>query len=64
MKKKSIYVILFFALASSPVIAQSECDFNPCEDADSPLDGGVTMLVGAGAIYGWKKLRSSKRKDI
>ena len=52
-------------LVNAPVYSQgcsdSEFDPNPCGDnPDIPLDGGVSLLIGAGALYGIRKLRKQK----
>ena len=31
--------------------------------AGAPIDGGITLLLGAGASYGIKKLRDRRKKD-
>ena len=31
--------------------------------AGAPIDGGITLLLGAGASYGIKKLRDKRKKD-
>ncbi len=31
--------------------------------AGAPIDGGITLLLGAGASYGIKKLYNKKKKD-
>ena len=31
--------------------------------AGAPIDGGITLLLGAGASYGIKKLKDRKKKD-
>ncbi|MDZ4668949.1 MAG: hypothetical protein SGJ00_13870 [bacterium] len=31
------------------------------EPQDAPIDGGVSLLVGAGVAYGFKKIREHKK---
>ena len=42
-----------------PVMAQD--DFDEPEN-DIPIDGGITLLLAAGAGYGAKKLRDNRKK--
>ena len=38
----------------------------PCTDPDDPtcpIDGGLSLLLAAGAAYGVKKYRSSRKKE-
>lgn len=37
--------------------------FPPPPPGGAPVDGGVGLLVAAGAIYGAKKLRDSRRRQ-
>jgi len=30
---------------------------------DTPIDGGVSLLIAAGAMYGVKKIRDARKKD-
>lgn len=32
----------------------------PGDDPDVPIDGGVSLLLAAGAVYGLKKIRQLK----
>ncbi|HNE92620.1 MAG TPA: hypothetical protein PKZ66_00740 [Chitinophagaceae bacterium] len=62
MKTKFLRVIGLLAivmLIAMPVIAQ---DNFPDPEDDIPIDGGLTLLLAAGAGYGAKKLRDKKRK--
>lgn len=62
MKTKFLRVIgvltitMFIAM---PVMAQD--DFDEPEN-DIPIDGGITLLLAAGAGYGAKKLRDNRKK--
>ncbi|MBC7887717.1 MAG: hypothetical protein H7Z13_07490 [Ferruginibacter sp.] len=39
------------------------CDSGPC-DPDTPIDGGVSVLVAAGVVYGLKKIRDERKKKL
>lgn len=47
-----ITVIPFFALAQ-----------DPGEGPDAPIDGGLSLLIAAGAAYGVKKYREHKKQQ-
>ncbi|MHA4894352.1 PID-CTERM protein-sorting domain-containing protein [Pedobacter sp. PWIIR3] len=49
-----------FLIAGS-AIAQYGDPGLPGGDPDVPLDGGVTLMLLAGACYGVKKIRDAKR---
>jgi hypothetical protein len=35
----------------------------PPDVLDNPIDGGLSLLLGAGAVYGAKKLRDYRNKN-
>jgi hypothetical protein len=37
--------------------------FDPNDDPDVPIDGGISLLVGAGFAYGAARLRKKKEED-
>lgn len=50
----------------TPVLAQSPSTGGPAPDAptgptETPLDGGASLLLAAGAAYGLKRLRNARR---
>jgi hypothetical protein len=66
MLKRYISLILFvsFFLVSNGAIAQPPCPDGspqPCDGPPNPpgtpVDGGIAILLAAGAAYGIKKLR-------
>ena len=61
MKKRDLYIMLvmLFCLAL-PVITMAQTEPPPPED--TPIDGGLTLLLAAGAAYGIKKYRDSRKK--
>jgi len=59
---RSFVLALMVVMLAIGAQAQSP---DPCDDADSadvPLDGGLSLLVAAGAGYGVKKYRDSKQQ--
>ena len=53
-------VLAIVMLIAMPVMAQD--DFGDPEN-DIPIDGGITLLLAAGAGYGAKKLRENRKKQ-
>ena len=65
MKKVQItFMLLLAALLTSPVVTFA-WGWNPpppdCNDV--PLDGGLSLLVAAGAGYGIKKVAEKRKKN-
>ncbi len=56
------FLILYFIL--SQFSAKAMCD--PETLTDCPIDGGASLLVGAGVVYGMKRIRDKKKskKDL
>lgn len=51
---------MFMALAVPTVVfCQPPPDAN---EVDSPIDGGISLLVAAGALAGAKKVRDARKK--
>ena len=46
-------------LLSFSVFAQPP---NPGDDPDVPIDGGISILIAAGALYGSKKIYDARKK--
>ena len=62
MKKRDCYILLIVLLCITvPMITMAQTDPPPPED--TPIDGGLTLLLAAGAAYGVKKYRDHKKKD-
>jgi hypothetical protein len=61
---KKLIVIFCFSIVVLPALAQGpppppNCPTPPC--APVPLDGGMSLLIGAGLAYGVKKMFPSKK---
>lgn len=46
-------------LVAAPIIAQSGSGAPPA----TPIDGGLSLLLAAGGIYGLKKLKDHKKSN-
>lgn len=62
--KKSIFILasLFMLLLTSPIFAQV---VDPGDDPDpvaSPIDGGISLLVAAGVLFGAKKVNDRRNQ--
>ena len=55
----AVMTIAFFMV---PVFATAQVD--PGGGPDVPIDGGLSLLVAAGAAYGVKKYRDGKKKKV
>jgi len=61
--KRYIPFIGFFILAfclCTPVLLFAQAGFGPTDVTDTPIDGGLSLLVAAGIGYGAKKLYNKK----
>lgn len=64
MKNKIVLIAtLFMVLLSNPLIAQPANPGSADPDPNVPIDGGISALLAAGAIYGIKKIKENKRKQ-
>lgn len=69
MKKYSrLLILLSVFVLSFSVLPQSAKAVGPpegeAEDPDAPIDGGVSLLVAAGVVYGVKKFRDERKKKL
>lgn len=64
MKSKLIKITIFisFLFISNNIIAHREFDDNS-DDVDTPIDGGMSLLIGSGLIFGIKKLKNKKDRN-
>ncbi len=61
MKKRDLYIILVMVFCIAlPMITLAQ---GPIDPNDAPIDGGLSLLLAAGAAYGVKKYRDGKKKE-
>ena len=53
-------VLMLIVVSILPFFAMAQ---DPGGGPDVPIDGGLSLLLAAGAAYGVKKYRNSKKKD-
>ena len=56
--RKALFIIICLLLTTI-VLAQPG---DPGGDPDVPIDGGIGLLIAAGALYGSKKIYEARRK--
>jgi hypothetical protein len=60
MKKRDIYITLIMLVCMAlPVLTMAQG--GPIDPDDVPIDGGLSLLLAAGAAYGVKKYREHKK---
>ena len=68
MKSRNVYILLIMAISFlAPAIASAQEWYvppPPPDVVDTPIDGGISLLVAAGVGYGIKKVRDSRKKQI
>ena len=60
IKKLQVVAILAFICTLLPFFAMAQVD--PGCGPDCPIDGGLSLLLAAGAGYGIKKYRDGRKK--
>jgi hypothetical protein len=67
MKKISVYIKVILLIGhitfTGAVSAQLEDNGNP-PTHDTPIDGGLSILLAAGVAYGVKKMRDQRKKKL
>ena len=65
MKLKTMYVLLIMAMTLiAPGILLAQAPPPPPDlPVDTPIDGGLSLLVAAGVGYGIKKVRDNRKKQ-
>lgn len=58
-KKIPAIIILFICIT----VLSLETYAQPDSPEDTPIDGGLSLLLAAGAAYGVKKYRDARKKD-
>lgn len=65
--KKFIYILCLFMIASLPVLAQAEeLGVEGPTLGDVPIDGGLSLLLAAGAALGGRRLyrEDAKKRPV
>jgi hypothetical protein len=61
MKKRDVYIMLILIICIAiPMLTMAQ---GPDDPDDGPIDGGLSILLAAGAAYGAKKYKENKRKQ-
>lgn len=61
MKKTQLYTLFVLLICITlPMITLAQ---GPPDPEDTPIDGGLSLLLAAGAAYGVKKYREGKKAD-
>ncbi len=60
---KKIKTFLFIIIISLLVFPFAGIAQGPTDPEDTPIDGGLGLLIAAGAVYGIKKYRDSRKKN-
>ena len=55
-------LLLLACIIAIPVISFAQAGFASTDVTDTPIDGGLSLLVAAGIGYGAKKLYNKKKK--
>jgi hypothetical protein len=55
------YIVLMMTLVAGPVVLQAQPS-DPQDAAGVPIDGGLSLLLAAGAAYGAKKIRDHRKR--
>ena len=63
IKKLLPFLLLIALMCASPaLIAQTDPDDPSVDDPAVPVDGGLSLLLAAGAAYGGRRLHRKKEK--
>jgi len=63
LKAKTLFILLFVIAEVLPVLVLAQ-DPGPGPDAPVPFDGGLTLVIAAGAGYAIKKARDKRRRIV
>ncbi len=61
MKRSTLFQLLFILICMAvPMLTFAQ---GPPDPEDTPIDGGLCLLLAAGAAYGVKKYRDGKKEN-
>lgn len=63
-KKTRIVVLAMLMSLAIPMGVYSQPGAPDDDDVDTPIDGGISLILAAGGILGAKKMRDNKKKNI
>jgi len=63
MRKILITAILLMGASIIPGRSSAQANQDPPAANAVPIDGGLSLLIGAGVLYGVKKVRGQRKKN-
>ena len=60
--KQLLFIVLISVFCTLPKVSSAQID-PPPNPVDVPIDGGLSILIGAGVAYGIKKVRDERKKQ-
>ena len=63
MKFRTLYIVPLVVLCFLLPANTHAQVLPPPDTTDTPIDGGVSILIGAGVAYGIKKVKSHRKKQ-
>lgn len=61
--RKRVMLILLILMLNAPSVLFAQTGFDD-DTQDVPFDGGASLLVAAGMVYGLKKIQDYKKQKI
>jgi hypothetical protein len=62
IKISTIQIIVMLAVICLPTLLHAEPGFPDDVPDEVPVDGGLSLLVAAGVVYGIKKIKNGRNK--
>ena len=62
--RSTFLVLIFMMLSARVLLAQSGPSGADDGDGTVPIDGGISLLLAAGALYGGKKLQQRTKNNF
>jgi hypothetical protein len=59
-KKAKMFMLVMMMSLAIPMLVHSQPPPPDDDDVDTPFDGGISLVLAAGAVLGAKKLRAKK----
>ena len=61
--KAQVFMLIMFLSLALPAVVYSQPTAPDGDDADTPIDGGISLVLAAAGIVGIKKMRDNKKKS-